>query len=60
VGNFDATKLKEILAIPDGWAVFTILPFGYADEKNPPQSRSLKKRGEMVHYEKFGQNKPSK
>jgi nitroreductase len=58
-GNFDAAKLKEILAIPDGWAVFTILPFGYADEKNPPQTRPLKKRAEMVHYERFGQTKPS-
>jgi len=54
VGNFDAAKLKEMLAIPDGWAVFTILPFGYADESNPPQSRPLKKRTEMVHFEKFG------
>ena len=43
---------------PEGWAVFTILPFGYADEKNPPQSRPLKKRSEMVHYEKYGQTKP--
>ena len=57
VGNFDAAALKEMLAIPDGWAVFTILPFGYADEKNPPQARPLKKRGEMVHFEKFGQSK---
>ncbi len=56
VGNFDAAALKEMLAIPDGWAVFTILPFGYADEKNPPQARPLKKRSEMVHQEKFGQS----
>ena len=56
VGNFDAAALKEMLAIPEGWAVFTILPFGYADEKNPPQSRPLKKRAEMVHHEKFGQS----
>jgi len=58
VGNFDAAALKQLLGYPDGWQVFTILPFGYADEKNPPQSRPLKKRGEMVHYEKFGQSKP--
>ena len=57
VGNFDAPKLREMLGYPDGWEVFTILPFGYADEKNPPQSRPLKKRAEMVHYEKFGQAK---
>ena len=58
VGNFDAAKLAELLAIPTGWAVFTILPFGYVDEKNPPQGRPLKKRGEMVHYERYGQTKP--
>jgi len=57
VGNFDAVKLREMLGYPQGWEVFTILPFGYADEKNPPQSRPLKKRVEMVHYEKFGQRK---
>jgi nitroreductase len=54
VGNFDAAKLREMLDYPEGWEVFTILPFGYSDEKNPPQSRPLKKRAEMVHYEKFG------
>jgi len=58
VGNFDAVKLKEMLSIPDGWTVFTILPFGYANESNPPQSRPLKKHAEMVHYERFGQTKP--
>jgi nitroreductase len=59
VGNFDAAKLREILGYPDGWEVFTILPFGYANETNPPQSRPLKKRTEMVHYERYGQSKPA-
>jgi nitroreductase len=59
VGNFEAAKLAEMLAIPDGWAVFTILPFGYADDKNPPQSRPLKKRAETVHYERYGQRRPT-
>jgi nitroreductase len=59
VGNFDAAKLREILGYPAGWEVFTILPFGYADAKNPPQGKPLKKRTEMVHYERYGQAKPS-
>ena len=59
VGNFDGAALKEMLGFPDEWAVFTILPFGYPDEKNPPQARPLKKRAEMVYYEKFGQAKPA-
>jgi nitroreductase len=58
VGNFDAAKLAELLRIPQGWAIFTILPFGYADAKNPPQPRPLKSRRDMVHYERFGQPKP--
>ncbi len=55
VGNFDAEKLGQMLALPGGWAIFTILPFGYPDAKNPPQVRPLKKRSEMVHYERYGQ-----
>ncbi len=55
VGNFDAAKIAEMLGVPQGWAIFTILPFGYADSKNPPQPRPLKPRREMVHYERFGQ-----
>lgn len=56
VGNFDPEKLGQMLAIPSGWAIFTILPFGYPDPKNPPQARPLKKRSEMVHYERYGQH----
>ncbi len=58
VGNFDAAKLAEVLGVPQGWAIFTILPFGYTDPKNPPQPRPLKKRNDIVHYERFGQPKP--
>jgi nitroreductase len=58
VGNFDGPKLSELLAIPEGWAIFTILPFGYADEKNLPQSKPLKSRAAIVHYEKYGNLKP--
>ena len=57
VGNFDAAKIGAMLGVPDGWAIFTILPFGYADEKNPPQVRPLKPRREIVHHERFGNPK---
>ncbi|HEY6417444.1 MAG TPA: nitroreductase family protein [Candidatus Binataceae bacterium] len=59
VGNFDAAKIAEMLGVPATWGIFTILPFGYRDEKNPPQARPLKPRREMVHYERVGQAKPS-
>jgi nitroreductase len=58
VGNFDTAKLSELLGVPSGWGIFTVLPFGYPDEKNPPQVRPLKKKSEMVHYERYGQTTP--
>jgi nitroreductase len=54
VGNFDGAKIKEKLGIPDGWDVFTVLPFGYPDPANPPQARPLKPPSEMVHFERYG------
>jgi nitroreductase len=55
VGHFDGGKIAALLGVPDGWKIFTILPFGYPDPKNPPQPRPLKPRREQVHYEKYGQ-----
>jgi nitroreductase len=54
VGNFDGAQIKRLLAVPDGWEVFTVLPFGYSDPANPPQSRPLKPSRENVHFERFG------
>src|ERR1700733_12522560 len=58
VGNFDAAKIGAMLGVKEGWAIFTILPFGYRDPKNPPQAKPLKPRAEMVHYERVGNPKP--
>ncbi len=33
VGNFDAAKIAPMLGVTDGWAIFTILPFGYPRPK---------------------------
>jgi nitroreductase len=54
VGNFDAAKIGEMLGVREDWAVFTILPFGYPDAKNPPQTRPLKPREQQVFYERYG------
>jgi nitroreductase len=54
VGNFEGDKIERLLEVPQGWAIFTILPFGYQDEKNPPQAKPLKPRAEVVHFERFG------
>jgi nitroreductase len=58
VGNFDKEKIAALLKLPEDWPVFTILPFGYSDPANPPQPRPLKKRSEMVHFERYGNHKP--
>jgi nitroreductase len=57
VGNFDAAKIGAMLDVPQGWAVFTVLPFGHADARNPPQSQPLKPRGRQVFYERYGQSR---
>lgn len=54
VGNFEGDKIAQLLEVPQGWAIFTVLPFGYQDEKNPPQAKPLKPRAEVVHFERFG------
>jgi nitroreductase len=56
VGNFDGAKIAQLLDVPSGWAVFTILPFGYPDPSNPPQGKALKPRQSMIHHERFGQS----
>src|SRR5260370_22785112 len=40
VGNFDGAKIGSMLGGKDGWAIFTILPFGYAYPRNPPQAKA--------------------
>lgn len=54
VGNFDAAAIAARLGVPENWAVVTVLPFGYPDSANPPQSKPLKPRRETVHFERFG------
>lgn len=54
VGNFETDKIAALLGVPPGWALFTILPFGYPDRANPVQSRPLKPRKQVVHFERAG------
>jgi nitroreductase len=58
VGNFDGQKISQILGVPAQWAIFTILAFGYPNSGHPPQSRPLKPRQEVVHYERWGNHRP--
>jgi len=58
VGNFDAAGIAARLGVPDNWAIFTVLPFGYPDSGNPPQSKPLKPWRETTHFERFGNSQP--
>ncbi len=58
VGNFDAPKISQMLGVPDQWAIFTILAFGYPNSAHPPQSKPLKPRHEVVYYERWGNRQP--
>jgi nitroreductase len=54
VGNFDGAAIKQKLAVPDGWDVFTVLPFGYPDPAHPPEARPLHPSNANVHFERYG------
>jgi nitroreductase len=58
VGNFDAGAIARRLGVPEKWAVFTVLPFGYPDPNNLPAAKPLKPTREMVHFERFGNPAP--
>jgi len=59
VGNFDGPEIARMLGVPAPWTIFTILAFGYSNPANPPQSRPLKARREVVHYERWGNHQPA-
>jgi nitroreductase len=58
VGNFDGQKIAQMLGAPAQWTIFTILAFGKPNSASPPQSRPLKPRGEISHFEHWGNRQP--
>jgi nitroreductase len=51
VGSFGQDKAKEILQVPDGYEVVTLIPVGYpAKEGRAPDRREI---SEFVHYDTF-------
>jgi nitroreductase len=51
VGLFDQDKAGEILQVPEGYEVVTLVPVGYpAQESGAPARREI---GEFVHYDTF-------
>jgi nitroreductase len=51
VGLFDQDKAGEILGVPEGYEVVTLVPVGYpAQEAKAPARREI---SEFVHYDRF-------
>ncbi len=51
VGLFDHDKAKEVLAVPDGYDVVTLIPLGYPAKS--PSSPKRREVSEFTHHEKF-------
>jgi nitroreductase len=54
-GAFDAVKVADILGVPEGFVVVSMMPLGYPDEA--PNPRSRKELSEIVFYDRFGGGK---
>ncbi|MFN3534424.1 MAG: nitroreductase family protein [Desulfatiglandales bacterium] len=51
VGLFDHNRAREILNVPDGVEVVSMIPIGYpAHEATPPKRRDV---GEFVHWDRY-------
>jgi len=55
VGLFDAAKVAQILAVPEGIAVVEMTPLGYPEDQ--PAAPRRKELSEFVFYGKYGQVK---
>ena len=51
VAYFDHKKAEEILELPEGYELVTLIPLGYpAESPIAPKRREI---SEFIHYEKF-------
>lgn len=57
IGSMERDRIKDLLAIPKGLHLLTILPFGYAVETNAPRRKTKKRPDEVCHWGRFGQQK---
>jgi nitroreductase len=56
VGTMNRENVKQLLGIPAGKHLLTVLPLGYPDGKFPVIPR--KKLEDMIYYEKYEQRNP--
>jgi nitroreductase len=55
VGNVNTPEVREMLTIPQGRMVLTIIPFGYPTRQLGAGRKERKPLAEVAHEEKFGQ-----
>jgi len=52
IGAFNENSVKELLGIPEGLRVVSLLTLGYPDEK--PRAKNRKPLKDILHYERYG------
>jgi nitroreductase len=51
IGSFDHSKAEELLRVPEGYELVSLIPVGYPDhEPKPPKRKDMQ---EFVHYNTF-------
>ena len=51
VGLFDHNRVKDILRVPDGYEIVTLIPMGYPAKK--PSAPKRREVGEFLHFNTF-------
>ena len=54
VGQMDRDRIKELLGIPEGMELVTVMPFGYPTEDALAGGKRRKPLGEISHRGRFG------
>lgn len=54
MGGFDAERVKEILLIPEGFYVASLVSVGYPSEEYQPGPRKRRPMEEIQHWNRFG------
>lgn len=55
VGNVNTDQVRQLLNVPQGKMILTVIPFGYPVEEIGAGVKDRKPLSEIVHSERFGQ-----
>jgi nitroreductase len=54
VGNVNTPEIRQLLSVPAGRVILTVVPFGYPRAKLGAGKKNRKRLDEIVHAEQFG------